>query len=352
MSSTLASRLRGTARQVAAPLAPALLVTLLVTAFTWPTSHLEPRGVPVAVSGSPDFVDQTTHALDAAGADAFDITVAPDESAGDRLLRDNDVDGFFEEGGSGPQLRLAAAGRPAVAQLLTSVETSMAGRSAPPTVVTTVAAPSDDPRSAVFTASALPTILGSIAAGVLLSIYGGTRSRRLLGVVGVSSLSGVLLTVVMHDWLGALDGSWWAVWGLYTLAVGAVTGAIVGLHNVFGRAGMVAAAASLLLLGNPLSGATSAPELLPDGWSVLGQSMPPGALTSALRSVGFYDQHGASGPVAVLTAWVAVGLLLLTAGPASRYRRRDLAAAPARPRLVDDRASSESEEPKHISHSS
>jgi hypothetical protein len=314
-------RTRTAVRYVALPWAPALLIALLVTAFTWPTSHLEPRGVPVAVSGSTAYVGVTTRALDAAGADAFDVTVAPDEAQGDRLLRDNDVDGFFfEEDGSGPQLRLAAAGRPAVAQLLTSVQSSMARASAPPTVVTTVAAPSGDPRSAVFTAAALPTILGAIASGVLLSLFAGRRARRLLGVVGTSVLAGVLLTVVMHDWLGALDGDWWAVWALYTLAVGAVTGAVVGMHHVFGRVGMAAAAAAVLLLGNPLSGASSAPELLPRGWSVVGQAMPPGALTTSLRSVAFYGQHGASGAVAVLVAWVAVGMLLLTAGPATAPR--------------------------------
>ena len=352
MSPTLLTRIRRTMPQLALALAPALLIALLVTAFTWPTSHLAPRGVPVAVSGSPEFVDQTTHALHAAGPDAFDITVAPDQAGGDELLRDNDVDGVFQQGSSGPELRLASAGRPAVAQLLTSVESSMTSRTTPTTVVSTVRAPADDPRSAVFVAAALPTILGSIAAGVLLSLYGGSRPRRLIGIVATSTAAGVLLAAVTHSWLGSLDGSWWAVWGLYALTVAAVMGAILGLHNVFGRAGMVAAAAAVLLLGNPLSGASSAPELLPEGWSTLGQSMPPGAMSSALRSVAFYGHHGASGPTAVLVAWAAVGMLLLTAGPASRLRRRGLAGAMAPPHLVDDADAADLDEPRHLSHSS
>jgi hypothetical protein len=313
MSPTLLHRLSAASRGLALPLAPALLIGLLVTAFTWPTSHLEPRGVPVAVSGSPGFVDRTTQALDASGADSFDVTVAPDRASGVELLRHNDVDGVFEEG---DQLLLASAGRPAVAQLLTSVQTRLTGETgSAPVVVTTVAAPSGDPRSAVFTAAALPTILGAIASGVLLSFFGGTRTRRLLGVVAGSALAGVVLTLVMDSWLGALSGGWWAEWALYSLAVAAVTAAIVGMHNVFGRVGMVGAAAVVLLLGNPLAGATSAPELLPDGWSALGQAMPPGALTSALRSVAFYGDHGASGHVAVLAAWALVGFVLLCAGP-------------------------------------
>jgi hypothetical protein len=315
-------RLGSAARSLVLPLAPAVLIAVLVTAFTWPTSRVDPRGVPVAVTGSPDFVDRTTQALDAAGADSFDVTVAPDQASGVELLRHNDADGVFEEGDpatrASAKLLLASAGRPAVAQLLTSVQTAMTDRAgAAPAVVTTVAAPSDDPRSAVFTAAAIPTVLGAIASGVLLSLYGGTRAKRLVGVVAGSALAGVLLTVVMDTWLGALAGGWWREWGLYSVAVAAVTAAVVGMHNVFGRVGMVVAAAGVLLLGNPLSGASSAPELLPHGWSTLGQAMPPGAMTSALRSIGFYDDHGAGGPVLVLAAWAAVGLLLLWAGPAS-----------------------------------
>lgn len=329
MVPTWQRRLGAAARSLVLPLAPAVLIAVMVTAFTWPTSHVDPRGVPVAVTGSPDFVDRTTQALDAAGAESFDVTVAPDRASGVELLRHNDVDGVFEQGDpatqASDQLLVASAGRPAVAQLLTSVQAAMTD-GVSPVVVTTVAAPSDDPRSAVFTAAAIPTVLGAIVSGVLLALFGGTRAKRLVGVVAGSALAGVLLTFVMDTWLGALAGGWWPEWALYSVAIAAVTAAIVGMHNVFGRVGMVVAAAGVLLLGNPLSGAASAPELLPHGWSALGQAMPPGAMTSALRSIGFYDDHGAGGPVLVLAAWAAVGLLLLWAGPASWAHPRGVRA--------------------------
>jgi hypothetical protein len=91
--------------------------------------------------------------------------------------------------------------------------------------------------------------------------------------------------------------------------------------------GLVVGAATVMLLGNPLSGATSAPELLPSGWSALGEVLPPGALTNAMRAIAYYDDNGASSSVLILAAWALVGSLLLLAESAvAREHNRHLAA--------------------------
>ena len=74
--------------------------------------------------------------------------------------------------------------------------------------------------------------------------------------------------------------------------------------------GLGLGAATMLLLGNPLSGLTSAPELLPSGWGTLGQLLPPGATGTALRSVAFFDGAGSGTALLVLTAWLGVDLVL------------------------------------------
>jgi hypothetical protein len=315
-----------TVRSLRLPVLLAGLVTLLATAFAWPASNVGPRDVPVAVTGSGAFVTRTTQALESHGRGAFDITVAPDDAAGRTMLRDNDVDGLFSETPQGLRLVLASAGRPVVADLLTSTEASLS-RSNPTSnpssnVADEVPAPTDDPRSGVFVAAALPTVLGAIAAGAILTLSRRSRADRLLGAVVIAGLTGVALTTVMHSWLGALDGGWWSLAGCYALGVGAIVMAVNGAANLFGRAGLIATAATIMLLGNPLSGATSAQEMLPSGWSTLGQVLPPGAFGSATRAVGFYDGNGASSAVLVLAAWTLVGALLLLAGPAAYPRLR------------------------------
>jgi hypothetical protein len=301
-------------RHLRLPLALAAFVTVLAAAFAWPTSNLEPRDVPIALTGSTQFVTTTARAMNARAPGAFDITLAPSDTAGRAMLDDNEVDGLFEQTDLGPRLVVGAAGRPAVADLLTSVEGDLQQDAAPRLVTDQVPPPSEDPSSAVFVAAALPTVLGAIAAGAILASSKRSRHERLVGTALVAVLSGVGLTLVLDSWLGALDGEWWALAGCYALGVGAIGVAINGLTHHFGRVGLVVAAATVMLVGNPLSGATSAPELLPSGWSALGQALPPGALASAIRAVAYYDGSGASSSVLVLVAWALVGSLLLLAG--------------------------------------
>jgi hypothetical protein len=307
-------------RSLRLPVALAALITVLATAFAWPASHLEPRDVPIGVTGSVTFVDRVTAALHAQDAGAFDVTVAPDSPSGRALLRDNQIDGLFAETAGGPRLVLASAGRPVVDDLRTSVESAMTRAESPAVVTDEVPPPGEDTHSAVFVAAALPTVLGAIAAGALLALSRRPRIDRLVGVVVVAGLSGLALTTVLNTWLGALGGSWWALAGCYALGIGAIVAAVNGLAHVFGRAGLIAAAATVMLLGNPLSGATSATQMLPDGWSALGRALPPGAFAGAVRAVAYYDAHGASGPVLVLAAWALVGALLMLAGPAGTHR--------------------------------
>ncbi|WP_073881324.1 hypothetical protein [Streptomyces sp. CB00316] len=55
-----------------------------------------------------------------------------------------------------------------------------------------------------------------------------------------------------------------------------------------------------ILLGDPLSGVASAPQLLPEPVGALGQWLPPGAGGSLLRSVAFFDGGAAGGPARTL----------------------------------------------------
>jgi hypothetical protein len=84
-----------------------------------------------------------------------------------------------------------------------------------------------------------------------------------------------------------------------------------------------------VLVGNPLSGVSSAPELLPEPAGAIGQLLPPGAGGNLLRSTAFFDGAAASGPLVVLVAWVALGLV--AAVVATLRRRRPAPATSPRP---------------------
>ncbi len=100
----------------------------------------------------------------------------------------------------------------------------------------------------------------------------------------------------------------------------AATTAAVGRH--LRAPGIALSAFTIFFFGFPFSGATSAPELLPQPWGHLGQLLPAGAASTALRSVALFDGAGAAHPLLTLTLWAVAALTLLV------LRLADRASAP------------------------
>ena len=105
----------------------------------------------------------------------------------------------------------------------------------------------------------------------------------------------------------------------------AVAAAVAGLGALMGQAGLVLGAVATVLIGNPFSGAATAPELLPEPVGAFGQLLPLGAGANLLRSTSFFDGAAAGGHVAVLAAWALAGLAALAV--AQLGARRPAAAA-------------------------
>jgi hypothetical protein len=179
----------------------------------------------------------------------------------------------------------------------------------------------------------MPARASGSAAGALVTLLGLRGIRAGLALLGASALVGVVAAGIAHSWLGALGGEWWAeagVLGLCTLAIGS---AVAGLAALLGTAGIGIGAATVMLLGNPFSGATSAPQMLPEPAGTIGQWLPPGAGTALLRSVSYFDGAAATGPALTLTWWAALGLGAVLLGGSLRARRTGSEPAPDRREL-------------------
>jgi hypothetical protein len=296
------------------------LQALMVAAFAWPAANLEPRDLPVVVAGPAPAAEAFAARLAGERPGAFEVATAPDAATADRMLRDREAYGAVLLGPDGPAgVHLASAASPTVGQLLTQLAQT-AGQGRPVPLQDVVPADPDDPRGAGLSAALLPLILTSLVAGVLLAVAVGGRAARLLGLVAYAALAGLAVTAIVQYWLGALPGDYLAnaaVVGLLALAMAAT---VSGLGTLLGAGGIVLAVLVVLLLGNPLSGLTSAPELLPQPWGAVGQLLPPGAGGTLLRSVAFFDGAGAATTAWVLGAWAAGGLLLAAATAGSRLR--------------------------------
>jgi hypothetical protein len=137
---------------------------------------------------------------------------------------------------------------------------------------------------------------------------------RLVGALALAVTGGLALTAILQFWLGSLDGNYWANSAVVALVIAAIAVTLLGLESLFGHVGLGLGAAVMVLLGNPLSGLTTAPEMLPTPWGALGQLLPPGAGGTLLRTVAFFPDGPVAAPLAVLLAWLAGGLALCAAG--------------------------------------
>ncbi|AGZ46174.1 hypothetical protein [Actinoplanes friuliensis] len=286
------------------------LQALLVPLFAGPAANLEPRDLPIAVAGPAPAADQVAAQLAAAHPGAFDVRVVTDPDA---AIRNRDVYGAIVLGAQGPSLHLASAASPAVATLLTQATAGL-GQGRPVPVVDVVPTDADDPRGAGFGAGFLPLAMTGMIAGILTFLLVKRRGARLLALGSFSVLAGLGGAAVQQLWLGVLPGDYLsnaAVMGLFGLAV---SGTVAGLAAVLDRAGLALGALIVFLVGNALSGVSSAAELLPQPWGAVGQFLPIGAGSTLLRSVAYFDGNGAAVAWWVLSAYAIGGLVLVSAG--------------------------------------
>jgi hypothetical protein len=293
-----------------------VVVAIVLTLFAWPSARLEPRDLPVGIAGPAAAVGQLERQL-GADPDAFDVHRYANESEARAAVEDREVYGAFVMTPGGPKVLTSSAASPAVAQLL--------GHAAAET-----GAPTEDVVAAEHGAALPSSVLPLLIAGILIGVAAALLTSSALGRAGLlvagSALIGLVAAGIVQSWLDVVEGDWIVNAGVLGLTVLAIGATVAGLYAWLGGAGIGVAAALMVFIGNPFSGAGSAPELLPEPVGGIGQLLPPGAGANLLRSTGFFDGAAAGVPVAVLLAWALGGLALV--GLAAVGGRRP-AAAPA-----------------------
>ncbi|MCT9139161.1 ABC transporter permease [Streptomyces violarus] len=199
-------------------------------------------------------------------------------------------------------------------------------------------------RGAGLSAGALPLVMGGLLAALLVTRLVRSTPRRVAGALAFAINGGLTVAAILQFWLGSLGGSYFANSVAIALVIAATSLSIIGLESLLGYAGFGLGAVVMMLIGNPLSGASTAPEMLP-GWSgALGQLLPPGAGAQLLRSTAFFEGRGATHPVIVLVIWLALGAVLCLAG--SLRARRATTVAAGRMRTPASPASNTSATPR------
>ncbi|MDH6611662.1 hypothetical protein M2164_007297 [Streptomyces sp. SAI-208] len=311
-----------------------LLAALALWAFAWPAARTAPRDLPLGVAGPAAATAQVEKQL-RQHEGVFEIHRYADERVARAAIEDRTVYGAVVVTAQGPELLTASAASPVVAQLLQQAVTRQAAvGGAEVRTVDVVPAPVSDPRGAALSSSVLPLALSGIIAGAVVTLLKLRGLRAVTALVLSAALVGAVAAALADSWLGVLAGNWWAEAGTLALATLAVSAAVAGLAALVGPAGIGVVAFLVMFLGNPFSGASSAPRLLPDPVGTVGQWLPPGASATLLRSVAFFDGAAATGPLLTLTWWAALGLGAVVLGNALPSRARGTTTPTDEPALA------------------
>jgi hypothetical protein len=313
----------------AAVIIPALVAAVALSAFAWSAARLAPRGVPVGVAGTAKVADAIGHRLDGLGG-KFDAHTYGSEAAAVAAIRHREIYGAFVAGPGGLTVLTAPAASPAVATLLTKVgeeagQHAAAGRAVPVRVVDVVPADPNDPQGIVLDSAFLPLVIIGSLGGVMTWVAGRDGRRAGYPQAGVllvkSALIGLVVVGIVQGWLGVIPGDWVANAAVISLTVIAISSTVCGLGALLGAPGVALGGLLMVFVGNPFSGVSSAPQLLPSPAGTLGQFLPPGAGASLLRSSAFFDGYGSGAHLIVLAIWAGCGLTAVMASQAVRRRR-------------------------------
>lgn len=296
-------------RAAAVVLALIALLAVLALAFALPAAKSTPHEVPIGIAGPTTVADM----VERTAPGAFAVTFYPGAGALRQAVLDRQVYGGLAFDAGQPTLFTATGGSPAIAQLLSQVGSGIAEHNEMRLTTEDLAPPStDDPRGAGLAASALPITLASILpAMALVLVLGQQVWLRFAAAVVFAGLMGVTAAALLRYPLRSIDENFWGVAGGLALGIAAALLFVLGLGSLFGRTGLAIGSGLAVLVGNPLSGLTSAPEMLPTGWGTLGQLLPQGATATLLRSTAYFGGSGATSPILLLSCWVIAGTALI-----------------------------------------
>ena len=294
---------------LSASLGVLVVVFALVSSNVAANHSPKPHGLPIGIVGTPAVTVASRTELARAAPGAFEVHGYGSLTSGRTAVLHRSVYGAFQPVPSAVLL-VASAASPAVAALLQRTFAGVASRSGRALAVhDLVPLPSSDSNGATTFSLVLSLIIAGLAGTTL--IYTLTRHRpeavRLIVTVALGICAGLITALVTNVLVGAFSSHFFEVWGVATLFVLAIGMPIAAFQVIFGIAGTAIGVLLFLVIGNPASGGSSAPELLPGFWRALSQILPPGAAVTSMRDVVYFHAHGSSHELIVLAAYAVLG---------------------------------------------
>ncbi|MFG3267514.1 ABC transporter permease [Streptomyces bobili] len=304
---------------------------LFIASYVGALHDPRPKDVPFGVVAAGAAAERTVTRLERLpGAPLDPRTVADRETARKQIL-ERKIDGALvvDPAGTTDTLLVATGGGRVLATTLEAL-TARAAKSEGRTVRTVDVAPADTGDAnglSSFYVTVGWCVGGYLCASIMTISAGAARSTprraviRLVAMALVALVGGLGGALIVGPVLGALPGSFPALWGLGALIIFAVGAATLACQALFGLAGIGLVILIVVILGNPSAGGALPPPLLPPFWKAIGPALPPGAGTWAARSIAYFEGNAVTAALLVLSAWAVAGTAITLLATAWRTRR-------------------------------
>jgi len=325
---------RARAQTILPPLVGGLLILVaLIGLIGTAIKNPRPHDIKVGLVGPTPALEQMSTGFASNAPGAFAFTTYASEDAARAAIDDRSVDGALVLTAAGPRLIVAGAAGDAVTGVITGAFSNIFKAQGQTLTVETVHPfASVDPHGLILFFVVLAVVVSTLVAQAGFGLRSSSGFGLRLIVVAVYAVLAALVGMGMA-WLIAGDygSGFWVATALVALGSAAVGAVVAGSARLLGAPGVVLAAIIVVLLDLVSSGGPLGSNLLPDFYRWLAPGMPVAQLYSAMRSALYFDNGGIGIPVAVLSAWLAGGLLLMALAELIRSRsHRRVAPAPAR----------------------
>ncbi|MBO8194081.1 DUF3533 domain-containing protein [Streptomyces oryzae] len=288
--------------------------------------HPDPQGIPVAVAAPRKAAAQ----LDRLPGDPLAVTVVKNERTARERIRERNAEGGYlmsPRGGRDTLLVASAAGGPQAQALRKVGERVAAEQHRQLSVVDITPSGRQDYESLTAFYLIVGWLVGGYLLASLMGVLAGTRparpglgALRLAGTAGYAILSGLGGAIIVDPVLHALPGHFVALWWLGALLVFGTAACTLALEAFLGVVGIGVAVLIFVVLGNPSAGGAFQKHLIPSFWRAIGDWIPTGAGTSAVRNIVYFSGNALGTPLLVLAGWALAGSVLLMLGS---LRRRE-----------------------------
>jgi hypothetical protein len=285
-----------------------------------------PHDIPVGIAAPAPLVQQLTTGFGQAAPGAFAFNTFASEAEARAALDERTVVAALVVDQAGPRLMVAGAAGDAISGGVTTAFTNAFRAQGQDLAVETVHPfQAGDPHGIVLFFLVLASIIAAAICGALTAMGLGSRSWvgsvATLGTYAVlAGVTGGLVAAWLADGYGGTLVGVMAVCALLSLAVASV---VAAAGRLFGPVGIGLAALAIIPVGLISSGGPLGSEFLPDAYRAVAPWLPVAPAYSALRGALYFDGAALTTPLAVLSAWVLVGIIGLgvrSLWPASRTR--------------------------------